>query len=164
MLICGLKNLCGCLWERGCLARGNHVAAEESSKFPELTPRILENHPKFKKYLLNFKSILTISGLLMAYVSSMMIHIISKSVKRIYRWVGFTLQRKSIWNKGCYVNIGFTLQRKTIHRMECMMYSLLTSSLRHPKRLNSQIEETLRCLCIIQAIIIKKLKKYNSLS
>ena len=48
--------------------------------------------------------------------------------------------------------------------MECMMYSLLTSSLRHPKRLNSQIEETLRCLCIIQAIIIKKLKKYNSLS
>ena len=82
----------------------------------------------------------------MAYGSSMMIIIISKSVKRICRWVGFTLQRK------------------TIHRMECMMYSLLTSSLRHPKRQNSQIEGTLRCLCIIQAIIIKKLKKYNSLS
>ena len=46
--------------------------------------------------------------------------------------------------------------------MECMMYSLLTSSLRHPKRQNSQIEGTLRCLCIIQAIIIKKLKKNNS--
>ena len=130
-----------------------------------------KNLPKFMNWLqeswrilLNFKSILTKSGLLMAYGSSMMIIIISKSVKRICRWVGFTLQRKSIWNTKCYVNIWFTLQRKTIHRMECMMYSLLTSSLRHPKRLNSQIEETLRCLCIIQAIIIKKLKKYNSLS
>ena len=38
---------------------------QEFSKNPELTPRVLENPTKFLKYLLNFKSILTIRGLLM---------------------------------------------------------------------------------------------------
>ena len=40
---------------------------QEFSKIHELTPRILENSPVFYKYLLNFRSILTIRGLLMAY-------------------------------------------------------------------------------------------------
>ena len=42
---------------------------QEFSKIPELTPRILENPTKFLKYLLNFRSILTIRGLLMAYIT-----------------------------------------------------------------------------------------------
>ena len=45
----------------------NRRAYSEFSKIPGLTPRILENPTKFLKYLLNFKSILTILGLLMAY-------------------------------------------------------------------------------------------------
>ncbi|MDY4851400.1 MAG: hypothetical protein SO188_00920 [Prevotella sp.] len=69
MLICGLKKHCGCLWERGRLARGNHDAAENAAIIYTFMGCSKLAQVDVRKWL-NFKSILTIRGLLMAYVSS----------------------------------------------------------------------------------------------
>ena len=69
--VCSTKNASGkamCEFEYPTL--NSLKILQESSKIPELTPRILENPPKFLKYLPNIKSILTIRGLLMAYYLS----------------------------------------------------------------------------------------------
>ena len=65
MLICGLKNLYGCLWERGRLARGNHDAAANAAIIYTFMGCCKLTQVDVRKWP-NFKSILTIRGLLMA--------------------------------------------------------------------------------------------------
>ena len=68
--VCSAKNASGkALCEIEYPTLNSLKILQESSKIPRLTPRIQENPPKFLKYLLYFRSILTIRGLPMAYFS-----------------------------------------------------------------------------------------------